>query len=129
MMDGGKVAILDRSMFLKFSRDDRILLDTVTKAKTAKDRAVAIVQGLAALQEQRPSKDRVRAIATNVISALGGETSLEGTMLKGLLAAQREGLKVPLRFQLLVKNLNSLRVMAEKVGFNGLNEALDFKWG
>jgi hypothetical protein len=116
-------------MFLKFSRDDRILLDTVTKAKTAKDRAVAIVHGLAALQEQRPSKDRVRAIATNVISALGGETSLEGTMLKGLLAAQREGLKVPLRFQLLVKNLNSLRVMAEKVGFNGLNEALDFKWG
>ncbi len=128
IMDGGKVAILDRSMFLKFSLSDRKLLDSIAKAKTPKERAVAIVKGLAELQESKPPEDRVRAIESNVISALGGESSLEGTMLKGLLAAQREGLKVPLRFQLLVKNLNSLRVMAEKVGFKGLREALDFTW-
>ncbi len=128
IMDGGKVAILDRSMFLKFSVSDRDLLDSIAKAKTPKERAVAIVKGLAELQEPKPLEDRVRAIESNVISALGGESSLEGTMLKGLLAAQREGLKVPLRFQLLVKNLNSLRVMAEKVGFKGLNEALNFSW-
>jgi hypothetical protein len=128
IMDGGKVAILDRSMFLKFSRKDRMLLKSITDATTPQQRASAIVSGLAELQEEAVSKADVKKIAERVISSLKDETSLEGTMLKGLVAAQREGLKVPLRFQLLVKNLNSLRVMAEKVGFHDLRAALDFKW-
>ena len=128
IMDGGKVAILDRSMFLKFSVKDRKLLKAVMDAKTPHQRASAVVSGLAELQDDEVPKSEVRAIIERVNASLQGESSLEGTMLKGLIAAQREGLKVPLRFQLLVKNLNSLRVMAEKVGFSSLAEALDFKW-
>ena len=35
---------------------------------------------------------------------------------------------VPLRFQLLVKNFNSFRVMAQKVGFASLQEAQEHRW-
>ncbi len=48
--------------------------------------------------------------------------------MKGIVAAQENGLTVPLQFQLLVKNLNSLRVMAQKVGFKDFDAVLTHDW-
>jgi len=129
LMDGGKVAILDRSMFLKFSLQDRLTLHSIMRAKTSQDRAKALVTGLSKLQERVISASEQATTIEHVTDALKNADTVEGTLLKGLVAAQEVGLKVPLRFQLLVKNLNSFRVMAQKVGFQDLHEALahDYK--
>lgn len=128
LMEGGKVALLDRSMYLKFSVQDRLLLQQLRKASSHEARAEALVTGLASMQsEQIPPEDLLR-ITNDVAYALKSSDSVEKTLLKGLLTAQQGGLMVPLRFQLLVKNLNSFRVMAAQVGFANLNEALEHDW-
>lgn len=68
-------------------------------------------------------------ITKPVTNALETASTAESTLVKSIVAAQKNGLKVPLRFQLLVKNLNSLRVMAQKVGFKDLDATLtdDYK--
>ena len=128
LMDGGKVAILDRSMFLKFSLKDRLILQGIRSAKTIQEQATALVNGLSDLQDRKvPKMERAETIK-RVTEALQSSSTVETTLLKGLLTAQKQGLKVPLRFQLLVKNLNALRVMAQKVGFTDLNDALTHDW-
>jgi hypothetical protein len=128
LMEGGKVAILDRSMFLRFSLEDRLTLKGIMTAKTPKEQATALVRGLSTLQGHKVSAAEQAAMLVLVTDALKTAGTVESTLVKGLVAAQKSGLKVPLRFQLLVKNLNSLRVMAQKVGFKDFNEALTHDW-
>ena len=120
------MALLDRSMYLRFSTDDQEMLTAVIMATSAEDRARALVEGLAKLQEREVTPDETRQATEEVAAALESATSLERTLLKGVITAQSSGLLVPLRFQLLVKNLNSFRVMAERVGFSGIQDALMF---
>lgn len=130
LMDGGKVAILDRSMFLRFSLEDRMALKRMREAESSsKDLATSMVDGLAKLQTRKFSTAEKAQIAERVAEALKSSSSQENNFMKGFLIAQREGLMVPLRFQLLVKNFNSFRVMAQKVGFASLKEAQEHRWG
>lgn len=128
LMDGGKVAILDRSMYLKLTVQDRLILKQIRKAKSNEAVASLLVEGLSKLQGRPVSSSEQARITARVTEALNGKTSDGNTFLKGFLAAQQEGLMVPLRFQLLVKNFNSFRVMAQKVGFASLKEAQDYEW-
>jgi hypothetical protein len=127
-MGDGKVALLDRSMYLKFCLQDRLLLRRLMRASSDETRAEALVSGLATMQKDAIPREELKRITDEVTKALKSSDSVEKTLLKGLLTAQQGGLMVPLRFQLLVKNLNSFRVMAQRVGFATLNEALTYEW-
>jgi hypothetical protein len=48
-MDGGTFAIVGRAMFLKFSLQDRLTLQSSRSAKTAQEKAQALVHGLSKL--------------------------------------------------------------------------------
>jgi hypothetical protein len=128
LMGDGKVALLDRSMYLKFCLQDRLLLRRLMRASSDETRAEALVSGLATMQKDAIPREELKRITDEVTKALKSSDSVEKTLLKGLLTAQQGGLMVPLRFQLLVKNLNSFRVMAQRVGFATLNEALTYEW-
>ena len=129
LMDGGKVAILDRSMFLRFSLEDRMVLKRMRDAESSsKELATHMVDGLVKLQTRKFSAAEKSQIAERVAEALESSSSQGNNFMKGFLIAQREGLMVPLRFQLLVKNFNSFRVMAQKVGFASLQEAQEHRW-
>ena len=128
LMDGDKVAILDRSMYLKFSLQDRLVLKRMKQAKTSGELATQLVDGLADLQTRKVDAVERSKIKERVTEALEKASSDETSFLKGFLTAQKEGLMVPLRFQLLVKNLNSFRVMVQKVGFASLQEAQHHTW-
>lgn len=117
--DNTQVAVFDRRNMLKLSDQDRALFKALIPAAAGgnfgkvKELAVDYLLGL---QENEGLLNRER-LRSDVLSGNGS------SMLDTVMELKRRGIRVPLKFSLIVKNINGLNEMALQAGFSGLGEA------
>jgi hypothetical protein len=125
-----QLSILDRAMYLEFSREDRSFLKELADVGDVSGIAHKIVDWLWVSPENQEvvsslrKEDVVRAILERV-QARGSDQ--ETAAIDAMVAVHENGLRVPLRFMLLFKNFNALRQMALQAGFSSLKEAAQYK--
>ena len=133
----GNLAILDRGMYLKFSRNERLFIRDLTQEQPMKDRVTLFVDWLWKLpvnQEAAAKLDKNKIIDEIVQNAITRQIDPEEIALNALVVVQEQGIKIPLKFALLFKNLNAFRQLVQSVGkatndpsFNSLAAALKYK--
>jgi len=131
-----EVAILDRNFYLKLDRRDRFMFLRLTKAKGVKSQMGVFVDYLLGLEENKVLADELsqrgelegihERIVSEIVSGRDG-VELEDVVLDMMVKLRDEGINIPLRFVLLMKNLNSLNRMAKEAGFDSLIEASKYR--
>lgn len=132
----GNLAALDRGMELKFDRSESKLLLELAQAATPRERVGKIV---GYLWKHESNADAVKGLIASgkkpgqvtkkIVSGIDPQATLEKSAADIVVGLHDEGLKVPLKFDLLFKNFSILSQMAEDAGFGSLQEALKFKAG
>jgi len=129
-----KVALLDRHFFLKITRQDRLFLHHLNQTEKMEDRVRVFINYLLDLDEnqelrqkhQGDRKEWIAKIIEDITSKLDEET-LGGSISFITALLGKQGLKIPLRLRLLIKNIKNLEKMAQQVGFDSLDEAKNFR--
>ncbi len=142
--EDGNLVILDRGMYLNFDAAEQMLLWQLNQAATPAARAEMLVRWLWTLPDnttrahRRKVEPALRRIAArlppqgsrgDIRGSDHSATDPEEAMLNILVAVHEEGLRVPLKFTLLFKNLNVLHRFAKQAGFVSLAEALAYRPG
>ena len=130
VLDGKKVAVLDRSSFIKLDRDDRGLLYNISKAETIKKRLQIFIDYLSGQPGNEGLRDKSEAerIISAVLEDLAEQgDGLENVIMDIIIRLKNHGIKTPLKIARLIKNLNGLKRLAEQVGFSSLQQALEYK--
>lgn len=123
----GNLALLDRGMYLKFDVNERLFLIGLSAIKQAPALAKELVQYLGNLECNRDLAHDLLRIEKELEQELAfGDIDLEHSFLRSIAIVQANGLKVPLKFSLLFKNLNAFSQMAREAGFKDLREALNY---
>ncbi len=134
----GHLGDLDRGMFLKFNRTEAGVLMNFSFAATVQQRAEVLISHLWTLDlNQASSEDLAQrgvspaSMAAEIAGGLDPVGSMEKTALDVILGIQNRGLRVPLQFQLLFKNFNALREIADgemspQARFGSLEAALQY---
>lgn len=121
------VALLDRGFYLKFSLQDRLFFRSVANAKTTIEASAFWVDYIL----RQPENKNLSEVAERKMAALKevaewGNLPTEELATKTVVAVRAQGIHVPLRFTLLLIDLNALVQMAKEVGFGNIKEALTY---
>ncbi len=124
-----QLSILDRAMYLEFSREDRSFLKELADVADVSGIARKIVDWLWVNPENQQAISSLKK--EDVIGAILGRVQARGSdqetaAIDAMVAVHENGLQVPLRFMLLFKNFNALRQMALQAGFSSLKEAAQY---
>ena len=124
----GRLAILDRNMYLKFNLSDRLFLFAMSSQSDSNKRAEQLVDFLLRQPENVDAKVNKQLVVKSAVDAFSSSRQpIEEALLDAIIAVQEHGLKIPLRHALLIKNLNAWRRMAVDAGFSGLAEAMEYR--
>jgi len=123
------LAILDRGMYLKFEWMEKLFLN---KLRTAKDLEaqtriyVDWIWGLPENQKKAAKLDK-EAVIKKIVEDVGKKKiPIEESVIDSLTAIHGQGLRTPLKYTLLFKNLNVLLNMSKDVGFTDLEDAVAY---
>jgi len=128
----GNLAILDRGMYLKFNRRDRLFLNSAIKASDHKELVSLIVNQFWGINENKiftkgkNKKVFLNDLTQSLLKDSSKSFSFERVLLRMMVEISARGMKIPLRYMLLFKNLNVLNQMSQQVGFASLKEALSY---
>jgi len=131
----GRIGLLDRLNYLKFSLKERLLFQRLFNEDNVKDKIGRFIDYLLDLEENldfkkklevnRESSQFKESLIVNITANAFNE-DIESIAMDALVAIRGEGIVIPLRISLLIKNLNALNRMAKEVGFNSLIEANEY---
>ncbi|MFH1868534.1 MAG: M48 family metalloprotease [Candidatus Omnitrophota bacterium] len=128
VMGGNRVAILDREAFIKLNREDRKLFYKISQSSSTRERLELFIDYLSDKPGNEGLKQKKGVIISEVMSVLGDDsTDLEDIVADIIIKLRMRGIKIPLKISLLIKNLNGLNRLAQRVGFSSLGDALEFK--
>lgn len=125
----GRVAILDRSAYISLSLAERFMIKRLSDAGSMEERLDIFLDHVSGQEGNEQVKDKAQraAIRTKLLSGIDEKGSFEANVLELLIGMKREGLKVPLKITLLIKNLQALKKIALDAGFSSLEEAAGYK--
>jgi len=121
----GKVAILDRNFFLELSGPIQDFVDLfLNPLKLLQAPPEEILKLLMAISKKSPSQRDQQQLLENIRDFLekirsGNHQGIQNFLIN----IRKNGLKLPLEFTLVFKNLNALQQMAKRAGFSNLIEA------
>ncbi len=140
IMPDGRIAILDRNFYLEWTADDRKFIQDFTAfsfedylikgpAAMAGEKIGQLVDYLLVLPENKKLAKKKNAIMAATIAEFTQNGKLESLITsEGLsditLFLKKQGLKLPLKMTLLVKNFAFLNNLARKAGFQNLAEVV-----
>lgn len=121
-----QVAILDRNFYLELEdRDKRLLLELLVPFGNPVKKVLKYLFDQP--QEQTVLQNRT-AIETQILGELKDFSLVDAQAARDALAViKSQGLQVPLRITLLLKNLNALNKMAQSAGFTSVAEARNYR--
>jgi hypothetical protein len=121
--DEKEVVVYDRNFFLTLTQEERFLIATLVNASMAMETKTGAF--MAYLQKEG---NRLTQEQRQTIQEFAGATAGNWhTALKALTNLKRQGVRIPLNFTLLLKNLHSLTLMCRKAGFENVAEAYQYK--
>jgi hypothetical protein len=126
--DQKQLAVFDRGMYLKLSFGEKMQLKSVIDAKTPDGITRAIVNLLQSFSENsaRSAEDLAKEIGS-FMEAHRDTPDKESLVFQGLSHLFCQGVHIPLKWNLLLKNINAWKQMVTEAGFSSLQEALAYK--
>ena len=114
-----QVAVFDRNFFLNFDASERLLIGALLNPVVEESMSAD------ALRDYLDPEGKLNDVARTSIAVFAGHMQRQewSGLSKALVDIKRQGVRMPLKLTLLLKNFNSLQQMARKAGFAGLSEA------
>ena len=118
----GEVAILDRNFYLNLSEQEKnLIFSLVNPFASTQDR---VEQLFDYVEKENIDESTVRSALTQIAESMA--TQNWPNVHAGIVSVKQLGITVPLNLTLLLKNFNSLEMMAKKTGFHNITEAFLF---
>lgn len=120
------LAIYDRGMYLVFEQRDREFLMELITANNLNELVSYFVDWLFRLDENKEIVPSLKKedVPQDLIVRLKDITDRQDILLKLRIAIAKYNLKMPLKFELLFKNLNVINQMCRQIGFSSMQEML-----
>jgi predicted unusual protein kinase regulating ubiquinone biosynthesis (AarF/ABC1/UbiB family) len=116
-----KVAILDRNFFLSPTPQEQELLFAILNPLEESSRREELLINYLNIPITTSTLKKSVAQVTE-----GMQEKDWSKAQSGLISLKQNGVKIPLTITLLIKNFNSLRLMAQKAGFKDLSETFAY---
>ncbi len=123
LMSDGRIATLDRNFYIEITKEDREMVEEIIHSELPKEEVLPAFIEYLLKQDCNKGKaldkdELVRIIKEEIKNLPEGNLSIR--LVMNLITKLRQhGLRLPLRFTLLLKNLNALDYMAKKAGIQG----------
>ncbi len=126
--DGKQMAVFDRGMYLRINMMDKLQLKSILDAKTTEAKIDAVSKLLKSFSgnEDLNEKDLKKKI-NDFISQKAKSADPESVIFQVMSEMFCSGVKIPLKWNLLLKNINAWKQIVTEAGFSSLQEALGFK--
>ncbi|MBI3626932.1 hypothetical protein HY224_02715 [Candidatus Uhrbacteria bacterium] len=119
-----KIAIFDRNFYLNLTQQDQgIIFSLIDSSEGFHERSTRLKQYLGSESANWP--DLANKEVDEMVLAMSKQkwNDVHGSLIK----IKQMGVKIPLTLTLLLKNFNSLQVMARRAGFGDLMEAYSYQ--
>ncbi|MDO8509623.1 MAG: AarF/UbiB family protein, partial [bacterium] len=117
LTEKGELVVYDRNFYLELSDVEKDLISTLMNPfSDINEKKAKLLKYFSAGQSPVIIK-KIGPIIENFANAMSIQNSLEAQ--KALVDLKKTGIKVPLNFTLLLKNLHVLQMMSKKAGFTG----------
>lgn len=121
-VSGDKVFFLDRNFYLEMDENDlNFFRGLLTKIKSPSELLEHTFSYLNVLGYSITDDQKVRILDSSV--SIGRGEDVTDRLMKAIVALRKEGIKLPLKITLLIKNIYYLDRLARKVGFENILEA------
>lgn len=121
VMADGRVAVLDRNFYLHYSDVERATIqDILSPMSSAEDKSLALMK-LVTAGGADIDKETREILENNLAKISGGDMD---AIFDTVVDLKKAGVKFPLKFTLLLKNISSLNRIAHRAGFKDIGEAL-----
>ena len=126
--DHKQLAVFDRGMYLTLGLMEKLKLKTIVEAKSGEQVTKALIELLSSFPEnQKFGAQGLKEKIDNFPEKHGKQSDSEALVFEGLSELFCEGVHIPLKWNLLLKNINAWRQIALEAGFGSLQEAITYK--
>lgn len=123
---GKKVAVIDRNNFIELEPKDKMLLFTLQSKAGQPGKMITELLDYLRRDGREITSEQESRIQKSVGKNLKGKTEISDIIPSIMLAFRQEKIKVPLKLTLMVKNLNGLRHLVKKTGFQSIEQAINY---
>jgi hypothetical protein len=126
--DTKQLVVFDRGMYLKLSLEEKLQLKTIVDVSNVEEAINAIVGLLKSFPENKKrSADKMAKDIRKYIKEQSETEDSESLAFKSISHLFSQGLYLPLKWSLLLKNINAWKQIVTEAGFSSLQAALAYE--